>query len=107
MGAGPVGQVDRGKVAPRQVVEYFCARQHRSEITFAVEAVVPENWDCPKCGMPSSLDALNPPPDPKATPYKTHLAYVKERRSETEAESLLDDAVKQLRSRRRSGEVGR
>jgi hypothetical protein len=33
-------------------------------------------------------------------PYKTHLAYVKERRSDTEAEQLLEEALDQLRARR-------
>ena len=36
----------------------------------------------------------------KLEPYKTHLAYVKERRSEEEAESLLAEALDQLRARR-------
>ena len=36
----------------------------------------------------------------KAEPYKTHLAYVKERRTEEEADALLDDALKSLRERR-------
>jgi len=36
----------------------------------------------------------------KLEPYKTHLAYVKERRSEDEAESLLEEALNQLRVRR-------
>jgi hypothetical protein len=33
-------------------------------------------------------------------PYKTHLAYVKERRSEEEAAQILDEALQQLRERR-------
>ncbi len=33
-------------------------------------------------------------------PYKTHLAYVKERRSEEEAATILDEALQQLRERR-------
>jgi hypothetical protein len=32
-------------------------------------------------------------------PYKTHLAYVKERRSQTEAEEILDEALQSLRDR--------
>jgi hypothetical protein len=36
----------------------------------------------------------------KLEPYKTHLAYVKERRTEDEAEQLLEDALRQLRERR-------
>ena len=36
----------------------------------------------------------------KLEPYKTHLAYVKERRTEEEAATLLDEALDQLRARR-------
>jgi len=32
-------------------------------------------------------------------PYKTHLAYVKERRSQNEGEAILDEALKALRDR--------
>ncbi len=80
VGAGPMGEAERGDAAPRQTVTYFCSHDHRSVVTFAIEANVPESWDCPKCGLPASLDSENPPPAPKIEPYKTHLAYVKERR---------------------------
>jgi RNA polymerase-binding protein len=47
------------------------------------------------------LDAkANPPSVAKLEPYKTHLAYVKERRTEEEAEQLLTEALDQLRARR-------
>jgi hypothetical protein len=36
----------------------------------------------------------------KLEPYKTHLAYVKERRTEEEAATLLEEALTQLRERR-------
>jgi hypothetical protein len=52
-----------------------------------------------------SLDSDNPPPAPKIEPYKTHLAYVKERRSDKEAADILDEALKLLRSRRKSGDL--
>ena len=84
---------------------YFCANEHRSVVTFAVDAVVPDSWDCPKCGLPASLDSENPPPAPKIEPYKTHLAYVKERRSDAEAATILDEALELLRSRRKSGDI--
>ena len=73
--------------------------------TFAVEAAVPDTWDCPKCGLPASVDSDNPPPAPKIEPYKTHLAYVKERRSDKEAADILDEALQLLRSRRKSGDI--
>ncbi|WP_028660761.1 RNA polymerase-binding protein RbpA [Nocardioides insulae] len=105
IGAGPMGEVERGQAAPRKAVEYYCGHGHRSVVTFAVEAQEPESWDCPKCGLPASTDAANPPPAPKVEPYKTHLAYVKERRSDEEAAQILDEAVKLLRSRRKSGDI--
>src|SRR5436309_15178647 len=75
VGAGPMGEAERGEAAPRQSVTYFCSQEHRTMIAFAVEAQVPESWDCPKCGLPSSIDSENPPPPKKVEPYKTHLAY--------------------------------
>lgn len=105
VGAGPMGEAERGESAPRQAVAYFCSNEHRSVVTFAVDATPPEGWDCPKCGLPASMDAANPPPAPRIEPYKTHLAYVKERRSDAEAKNILDEALATLRSRRKSGEI--
>ena len=60
VGAGPMGEAERGEAAPRQAVTYFCSHEHRSVVTFAVEAQVPDSWDCPKCGLPASLDSREP-----------------------------------------------
>ena len=105
VGAGPMGEAERGEAAPRQNVSYFCSQEHRTLVTFSVEAQAPEAWDCPRCGLPASLDSENPPPPPKIEPYKTHLAYVKERRSDAEAADILDEAIKTLRDRRKRGEI--
>ncbi|MFS3129524.1 RNA polymerase-binding protein RbpA [Nocardioides sp. Bht2] len=105
IGSGPMGEAERGEAAPRQVVSYHCSQQHRSEITFSTQAAVPENWDCPRCGRPASLESAEPPPAQRNEPYKTHLAYVKERRSDEEAAHLLDEAIALLRSRRKSGDI--
>ncbi len=98
-----MGEAERGEAAPRQAVTYFCSHGHRSVVTFAIEAQVPDSWDCPKCGLPASLDSDNPPPAPRIEPYKTHLAYVKERRSDAEAKDILEEALTLLRTRRKSG----
>ena len=100
-----MGEAERGDAAPRQMVTYFCSHDHRSVMTFAIEASAPDSWDCPKCGLPASMDSENPPPAPKIEPYKTHLAYVKERRSDKEAADILDEALQSLRARRRRGEI--
>jgi len=105
IGSGPMGEAERGEAAPRQTVAYFCNNEHRTMLSFAIEAELPETWDCPRCGMPASQDQDNPPTAQKAAPYKTHLAYVKERRTETEAAEILTEALKMLRDRRKRGEV--
>jgi hypothetical protein len=100
-----MGEAERGDAAPRLYVSYFCANRHETRPAFAADVQVPETWDCPRCGLPASLDSDNPPPPPRIQPYKTHLAYVKERRSNGEAVSILSDAIEELRARRAAGEV--
>jgi hypothetical protein len=36
----------------------------------------------------------------RSEPYKTHLAYVKERRTHEEGEAILEEALAALRARR-------
>lgn len=105
VGAGPMGEAERGDAAPRLYVSYFCANRHETRPAFAADAAVPDTWDCPRCGLPANLDSENPPPPPKTQPYKTHLAYVKERRTDAEAVAILAEALDALRARRAAGEV--
>ena len=105
IGSGPMGEAERGEAAPRKAVTYFCINDHHTLLHFAIEAEPPESWDCPRCGMPASADSKNRPTAPKTEPYKTHLAYVKERRSEEEAKVILTEALDSLRARRKSGDV--
>lgn len=100
-----MGEAERGDTAPRSHVSYFCAQGHETRPAFAAGAVVPEMWDCPRCGLMSNRDSLNPPPPMKIEPYKTHLAYVKERRSDAEAADILSEALQALRDRRARGDV--
>lgn len=105
VGAGPMGEAERGDAAPRLYVSYFCAHGHETRPAFAADAPIPDSWDCPRCGLPSNLDSTNPPPPPRIEPYKTHLAYVKERRTDKEAADILTEALQALRERRARGEV--
>lgn len=100
-----MGEAERGDAAPRLHVSYFCSNAHEIRPAFAADAQIPETWDCPRCGLPANMDEHNPPPPPKILPYKTHLAYVKERRSDAEAATILADALSHLRARRAAGEV--
>lgn len=65
-----------------------------------MDAEIPEEWDCPRCGLPAGRDEQNPPAAPRTEPYKTHLAYVKERRSDADGEAILAEALERLRQRR-------
>ncbi|HEY5135408.1 MAG TPA: RNA polymerase-binding protein RbpA [Candidatus Nanopelagicales bacterium] len=97
VGAGPMGEAERGDAAPRHRVTFYCANDHETRPSFATEASVPETWDCPRCGLPAGRDKDNPPAAPKVEPYKTHLAYVKERRSDADGEAILNEALAKLR----------
>jgi hypothetical protein len=101
VGAGPMGEAERGEAAPRIVLSYWCANGHETRPSFASESGVqtPETWDCPRCGLPAGQDQTNPPAPPRVEPYKTHLAYVKERRSDVDGKAILDEALQQLRHR--------
>lgn len=97
VGAGPMGEDERGTPAPRTAVSFFCANGHESKPTFSEGVEPPETWDCPRCGYPGGRDSENPPAPPKNEPYKSHLAYVKERRTNRDGGSLLDEALKNHR----------
>lgn len=105
VGAGPVGEAERGEAAAREYVSYYCANHHVIRPAFSVDAEIPDEWDCPRCGLPANRNAENPPARPHTIPYKTHLAYVKERRSDDEAATILSEALTHLRERRANGEV--
>ena len=100
VGAGPMGESERGESAPRQRVSYWCANGHESRPAFAVDAEKPDSWDCPRCGLPAGLDEQAPPKPPRNEPYKTHLAYVKERRSDADGEAILAEAHAKLKAKR-------
>ncbi|MDM4763113.1 RNA polymerase-binding protein RbpA [Galbitalea sp. SE-J8] len=103
VGAGPMGEQDRGYHADRIAISYWDALGNETVRYFAAglpEEEIPDVIDSPSSGLPAGRDRENPPQVAKLEPYKTHLAYVKERRTEEEAAQLLEEALAQLRSRR-------
>ena len=97
VGAGPMGESERGDLAGRTMVSFWCGAGHHIRPSFSLEAAIPEHWDCPKCGLPAGQDQNQPPTPARIAPYKTHLAYVRERRSEADGEALLNEALAKLR----------
>jgi RNA polymerase-binding protein len=100
VGSSPMRPDERSEPAPRREVTYFCAAGHDSVVRFAADAVEPATWDCPRCGQPAGLDRQNPPGRVRAEPYKSHLAYVKERRSDEDGAAILAEALAKVRQRR-------
>lgn len=96
-----MGEAERGESAPRVFISYWCANRHETRPSFVDDgqAQAPEVWDCPRCGLPAGKDKDNPPTAPRNEPYKTHLAYVKERRSDADGQAILDEALEALRSK--------
>jgi hypothetical protein len=103
VGSGPMGEQDRGIHAERISISYWDAMGNETVRHFAAnlpEEEIPETIDSPSTGLPAGRDKDNPPQVAKNEPYKTHLAYVKERRTDEEASQILDEALLKLRQRR-------
>ena len=103
VGSGPMGEKDHGSRADRVQISYWDALGNETVRYFAADVSnedIPEQIDCPTSGLPAGRDKANPPQLLKNEPYKTHLAYVKERRTEEEAAELLEQALEKLRTRR-------
>lgn len=102
-----MGEQDRGFHAERVAISYWDALGNETVRHFSAtlpDEEIPETIDSPTSGLPAGRDKANPPQLAKMEPYKTHLAYVKERRSDEEAAELLEEALQQLRARRGSGD---
>ena len=94
---------ERGiEFAARQQVGYACPQGHEFEIPMSVEADIPANWECPRCGAVAlSVDGILP--EEKAEkPVRTHWDMLLERRSLGELEDILTERLELLRG----GEIG-
>ena len=101
VGSGPMGEQDHGSHAERTAVSYWDIEGNETVRYYAADVPadqIPETIDSPTTGLPAGRDKNNPPQIAKTEPYKTHLAYVKERRTEEEAQEILADALDRLRT---------
>jgi hypothetical protein len=100
--ARPTDQVDRGApLADRHSVTFWCAADHDTVLTLAVEADVPSTWDCDRCGGPASTDRgtavpLGPTRWFPRTPYE----FLMMRRSPEDGERILAEALAAMRKAR-------
>lgn len=82
---------------------YECAQGHLSQLTFSLEAEVPETWECKSCGKTAILTIDGVKVDPSHHDEKTprsHWEMLLERRSIEELQELLDEQLDVLRARR-------
>ena len=96
VGAGPMGEAERGEAAPRVHVSYWCANGHETRPSFAEEpglALPGARGTARAAASPPARTRTTRPAPPKVEPYKTHLAYVKERRTDADGEAILDEAL--------------
>lgn len=103
VGSAPFKQVSPDTVLVDRIqISYWDAAGNETIRYYAADIAeddIPEIIDSPKTGLPAGRDKENPPVLETNEPYKTHLAYVKERRTEKEAADLLSDAIKKYRAR--------
>lgn len=103
IGAGPMGEKDHGGRAERRAISYWDEQGNETVRWFAASVAdeeIPEQITSPHTGLPAGRDRTNPPKDEKTEPFKTHLDYVKERRTPEEGAELLEQALERLRERR-------
>ncbi|MDR2566023.1 MAG: RNA polymerase-binding protein RbpA [Bifidobacteriaceae bacterium] len=90
---------DGVEFAERVEVAYDCPDGHTTILPFALEAEVPDYWQC-RCGMVAILrDAVNPIL-PKEKRQRSHWDMLMERRTVEELEEVLAERLGVLRARR-------
>lgn len=102
-GTGPRNESDHsaGVNVPRMRVSFWCDQGHQTQLVFLKlpDEQIPALWDCRHCGRPASRDGAGPDPAEQTEDgYKSHLEYVKERRSGQDAEAVLAGALERLRA---------
>ncbi|PIE99004.1 MAG: hypothetical protein CR979_03520 [Propionibacterium sp.] len=98
LGAKSFEDEDGIEFAERQEIGFDCPNNHHFELTFSVEAELPTEWECPKCGKPSTRTDGVTGDDKEIKPPRTHWDMLRERRSIPELEVLLEEQLDKLRS---------
>ncbi len=85
------------EMAARQEIAFDCPNDHHFSITFAAEAELPTEWECPRCGqMARRADGVEREPKEVKAP-RTHWDMLRERRSIEELEDILAERLGEIR----------
>ena len=86
------------ELAARQELGFDCENGHHFSLTFAAEAELPTEWQCPRCGQPARRsDGVEPEPK-EVKPVRTHWDMLRQRRSIEELEVILSERLEEIRS---------
>ena len=86
------------ELAPRQTIGFDCPNGHHFDVVFALEAELPTQWECSRCGaMARRSDGVEPEVKQEKAP-RTHWDMLRERRSVEELEDLLAERLDEIRS---------
>ncbi len=92
-----MGEAERGESAPRLRISFWCANGHETQPSFARTRRSPTPGTARAAASRPGRTRRHPPAPPRIEPYKTHLAYVRERRSDADGEAILAEALAKLR----------
>lgn len=86
------------ELAARQDLGFDCPNGHHFTLTFAAEAELPTEWECPRCGQPARRSDGVEPERKETKPPRTHWDMLRERRSLEELEGILAERLEQIRA---------
>lgn len=84
--------------AARQDIGFDCPQGHHFEITFAQEADLPSEWECPRCGEVAGRSDGTQAAPKEEKPVRTHWDMLLERRSTADLQVLLNERLDEIRS---------
>lgn len=83
--------------AERNLVAFDCPKGHHFEVAFSIEAELPTEWECKKCGSTASRSDGSVGEEKETKPQRTHWDMLRERRSIPELEDILNEQLGKLR----------
>lgn len=98
LGAKSFEDEDGIEFASRQVLGFHCENGHDFEIPFSMEAELPAEWECPRCGTIARRTDGTEPEEKDEKPVRTHWDMLLERRTIPELEDLLAERLEIIRN---------
>lgn len=96
------------ELAARRSITFICRNDHEFQVTFALEAEIPNTWDCKFCHTPASRLRDGELIRDKALEVeapRSHYDMVLERRTREELEVLLEEVLADMKKRRAEGRL--